>query len=181
MSRTYSAIHHGCLTKPKFRRLSPSGRGALLTTWLLAGLCEPVAIWSTRRELLEALELDGFTEADLIELETLRWLDATPCGGLAVHDWPDWQKAATKAGWQDYEAARKKAAYVAAKPPSPAPLPPKGEENKGIGKVGGDLRSSPENVESDEEIERRRDTARREMAAAVARLGLPGSHERATA
>jgi hypothetical protein len=147
MSREYSAIHHGALSKPKFRKLSPRGRGALLTIWLLAGLCRPVvAIWRSRAELLEALELDGFDDNDLIEVEGLRWLDPLPDGPVCVHDWSDWQRAASKDGWLDYEAARKRATYQPIVPLSPARLSPK-ENGKGRErkvKDSGILRKPPE-------------------------------------
>lgn len=147
MTRDYSAIHHAALNKSKFRKLSPRGRGCLLTIWLLAGVCQPVvAIWRSRAELLDLLVLDGFTDADLVEVEGLHWLDTLPDGQVNVHDWTDWQRAAGKDGWLEYEAARKRAAYQPAEPLSPAPLSPRenGDETETKGKTVGELRTPPE-------------------------------------
>ena len=108
MSRDWLAVYVHAQDKAKFRRLSPRGRGALLTVWLLAGTESPEAQWRSRDELEELLILEGFDCDDLAELVDERWLDIEPDGTVLVHDWDEHQLAATKAIGQAFEAARKR-------------------------------------------------------------------------
>lgn len=124
MSREWSAVYSAMLTRPKFRRLSPIGRGALLQVFLLAGFQTPEATWDDPDGLREALELDGFPRGALDELIALGWLDQED-GALVIHDWDDHQQAATVEVRRTWEAARKREWRRKKKPPpSPAPLTP---------------------------------------------------------
>jgi hypothetical protein len=123
MSREWLALYCGILNKPKYRRLSPAGRGALLHLWALAGAQNPEATWDSRAELLDAFELEGFEAGNVDELIALRWLDLELDGTLTVHDWDVHQLAASKAIQTAYEAARKRTwrrTKIAPLPPTPS-------------------------------------------------------------
>lgn len=107
MSRDWLAIYSAIVTKPKYRNLSPVGRGALLHTLVLAGYQDPEATWDDPEELREALRLDGFPAGALDELIGLRWLDLED-GVLSVHGWDKHQLAASAAIGRAWEAASKK-------------------------------------------------------------------------
>lgn len=108
MSRTYAVVFMNILTRPKYRKLSPAGRGALLHLWALAGTQDPEATWDSRDEILDAFELDGFDASHVDELIALRWLDIEPDGTLTVHDWDQWEMAASADIRRKYEASRKR-------------------------------------------------------------------------
>jgi hypothetical protein len=108
MSREWLAVYAGILNKPKYRRLSPAGRGALLHLWTLASTQSPEATWDSRDELLDAFELEGFEAGSVDELIALRWLDIEPDGSFAVHDWDEWQMGASRAIRNAWEAKRLK-------------------------------------------------------------------------
>ena len=126
MSREWAAVYSAMLTKPKYKRLSPMGRGALLHVFLLAGMQRPEATWDPE-ELRETLILDGFPDGVYGELLGLRWLDLED-GKALLHDWDDHQYAATVEVKRTWEAARKrewrKKKRAADASPSPAPLTP---------------------------------------------------------
>lgn len=107
--REWSALWANIKNKPKYRRLSPRGRGALLTIWALAMDQDPEACWRSRQDLLDSLELDGFTAADLDELIAGRWVDVAPDGAHTVHDWSDHQRGAFVSAHRQGEAERKAA------------------------------------------------------------------------
>lgn len=126
MSREWAAVYCAMLTKPKYKRLSPMGRGALLHVFLLAGMQRPEAAWDPE-ELRETLILDGFPDGVYGELLGLGWLDLED-GMALLHDWDDHQYAATVEVKRTWEAARKrewrKKKRAATASPSPAPLTP---------------------------------------------------------
>jgi hypothetical protein len=122
MSREWLAVYTAMVTKPKYRRLSPIGRGALLHVLILAGFQTPEATWNPD-ELREALILDGFPDGALNELLGLGWLEHED-GALVIHDWDQHQWAATLAARRTWEAARKREWRHRKASPSPAPLTP---------------------------------------------------------
>ena len=133
------AVYCVIVAKPKYRRLSPSGKGALLQMWALAAMQTPEAAWRSRGELLDALELDGFTDEDLESLIRLGWLDIEPDGTALVHDWDQWQIAASDAARRLWEASRKRSwrrQRRASSAPPPAPSSPQllitGEDKTGV-------------------------------------------------
>lgn len=138
MTREWLAIYTAMVTKPKYRRLSPIGRGALLHTFILAGFQSPEATWSDPDELRESLMLDGFPEGAMDELIGLGWLEQDD-GALVIHDWDQHQWAATITARRTWEAARKKEWRHRKAAPSPAPLTPTEQHNttqhKGPGHV----------------------------------------------
>jgi hypothetical protein len=141
MSREYFCGFTAILNKPKYRRLSPAGRGALLHLWALAGAQDPEATWNSRDDLLDAFELEGFEAGSVDELIALRWIDIEPDGTLAVHDWDDWQLAASLAIQRSWEASRKRKWRRRKSPPlPPAPLSPekiRGEERRTVPDTSG--------------------------------------------
>jgi hypothetical protein len=103
MRREWFSGHTGMVLRPKYRRLSPAGKGALLHLWNLASYQSPEATWNSRDELLDAFELEGFDAGNVDELIALHWLDIEQDGTLAVHDWDQWQMAASvdiRNAWQ---------------------------------------------------------------------------------
>lgn len=92
MSREWMAIYSAMATKPRYRRLTPIGRGVLLQVFLLAGFQSPEATWDDREELREALTLEGFPAASLDELVGLGWL-VEDDGALVIRDWDKHQRA----------------------------------------------------------------------------------------
>lgn len=121
--REWAAIYVAILRKPKYRRLSPAGRGALLHLWVNAGGRSPEACWPDRAALLEDFELDGFDASHIDELIALRWLDVEPNGSHVVHDWDEWQMAASLSVRREWEAARKREWRRTKRATSPAPPP----------------------------------------------------------
>lgn len=122
MSRDWLALYGAMIAKPKYRRLSPIGRGALLHTFLLAGFQSPEATWRDPNELRESLFLDGFPEGALDELVSLGWLEHED-GALIVHDWDQHQFAATSSIGHQWEAMRRREWRKKKRPPSPSPAP----------------------------------------------------------
>lgn len=106
MSREWAAVYSAMLTKPKYKRLSAMGRGALLHAFLLAGMQRPEATWDPE-ELRETLILDGFPEGVYGELLGLGWLELED-GVALLHDWDEHQYAATLEVKRTWEAARKR-------------------------------------------------------------------------
>ena len=136
MSRDWAAIYTAMLVKPKYRRLSLPARAGLFHTWLMAGSQHPEATWRNRDELAEMLELDGFPPDVLEELLARRWLDTDDAGRVVIHNWDQWQLAASDASRRVYERDRKqewrrKRRHDAeeADPLSPAPLSPVQEQD----------------------------------------------------
>ncbi|MEX2136219.1 MAG: hypothetical protein WEB29_04550 [Chloroflexota bacterium] len=126
MTRTWLAIYTAMLVRPKYQRLSPIGRGALLHVFMLAGFQSPEATWDDPEELRESLVLAGFPEGALDELIGLRWLQIEG-GALVIHDWDEHQWAATIAARREWEAARKREwRHRKAAPP---PAPPTSQNN----------------------------------------------------
>lgn len=124
MSRSWLAVYTAMATKPKYRRLSPISRGALLHVFILAGFQNPEATWSDPEELRDALRLENFPDACYDELLGLQWLEVED-GAVVVHDWDEHQRAATKEAQRAWEAARKKEwRNKKREPSSPAPSPP---------------------------------------------------------
>jgi hypothetical protein len=131
MSRDWLAAYCGILGKPKYRRLTIPARAGLFHVWLLAGGQTPEATWPNRDELADALDLDGYPLDVLDELITRSWLDVDATGRIVVHDWDDWQLAASRAVRREYEADRKRewrrrnrVEQDDVPPLSPAPLSP---------------------------------------------------------
>lgn len=127
MSRDWLAAYCGILGKPKYRRLTIPARAGLFHVWLLAGGQMPEATWPSRDELADALDLDGYPVDVLDELITRQWLDVDETGRIVVHDWDDWQLAASRSARAEYERDRKRA-WRRSTRPDPAdelnPLPP---------------------------------------------------------
>lgn len=174
MSREWLALYCGILNKPKYRLLSPAGRGALLHLWALAGAQSPEATWDSRDELLDVFELDGFEAGNVDELIALRWLDLEPDGTLTVHDWDVHQLAASKAIQTAYEAARKRTwrrTKVAPLPPTPSNPDRTGHDTTGQyigpGRVPDTSRTSPD--EPDVSLEDDDDQASEAYARTVCR------------
>ena len=131
MSRDWLAAYCGILGKPKYRRLTIPARAGLFHVWLLAGQQTPEATWPDRDALADALDLDGYPVDVLDELVTRHWLDVDEAGRVVVHDWDDWQLAASRAARAEYERDRKRAwrrnrrdEDADPAPLSPAPLSP---------------------------------------------------------
>lgn len=129
MSRDWLAAYCRILGQPKYRRLSIPARAGLFHVWLLAGAQTPEATWPSRDALADALDLDGYPLDVLDDLIARQWLDVDGTGRVVVHDWDDWQLAATRAARIEYERDRKRDwrrrnRVDAAAPPSPAPLSP---------------------------------------------------------
>src|SRR5262245_21304272 len=108
MGRDWLAVYTGILLKPKYRRLSIEGRAALLHVWLLAGLQAPEATWRSVDELAEQLDVEGLPPAAIDELRALGWLEVDDAGRILVHDWDDYQFAASESVRRDYERDRKR-------------------------------------------------------------------------
>lgn len=125
MSRDWLAAYTGILGKPKYRRLTIFGRAALFHVWLLAGGQTPEATWSSRADLADLLDLDGYPPDCIQELIDRQWLDVDPDGRVLVHDWDDWQLAATRAARTAYERDRKQEWRRRHKEEIVAPLPPR--------------------------------------------------------
>jgi hypothetical protein len=104
VSRDWAAIYAALLTRPKYRRLSFELRGCLLHVWLLAGSTTPEATWA-RDELREILELDGAPDGALVALIAAGWLDEDG-STVTVHDWDEWQVAASRSIKNAWEAGR---------------------------------------------------------------------------
>lgn len=136
MSRDWLAVYAAMLHKPKYRRLSPAAKGALLHVLMLATTTTPEATWTSRDELAELLVLDGFDAAVLDELATRGWLEDLPGGAVGLHGWDEWQLASTNAIGHAYEASRlrdwrrkKKASDPL--PRTPSPVQDNTSHNKG--------------------------------------------------
>lgn len=128
MSRQWLALYLSMATRPKYRRLSAMGRGALLHVLLLAGFQEPEAWWEDAEDLRDALRLEGFPGGLYDELVGYGWLE--PDGtGVGVHDWDAHQLAATAEAQRSWEARRKREWRRKKRPGSPAP-PPFTEQDK---------------------------------------------------
>jgi hypothetical protein len=95
------------VTKAKYRRLSPVGRGALLHTLILAGFQNPEAAWPDPEELRDALRLEGFPDGAYDELVALHWIEYED-GAAVLHDWDQHQLAATREAQREWERARKR-------------------------------------------------------------------------
>jgi hypothetical protein len=107
MTRNYVAVQAVLPHRPKFRRLSIPGRAALFTVWCDATTRTPEAIWKSRAELADVLDIDGYGPDVLDELIARAWLDVLEDGRLAVHDWDEHQVAYSRDVTRAYEAARK--------------------------------------------------------------------------
>ena len=107
MSRDWLAIYPSLLSRPKYRRLSIPARAALFHLWLLAGLQTPEATWSSRSEVADILDLDGFPTDVIDELVERRWLDVDADGRVLVHDWDEHQLSASTTARRAYERDRK--------------------------------------------------------------------------
>lgn len=133
MSREWSAVYAAMLTKPKYRRLTPMGRGGLLHVFLLAGFQSPEATWDDPDELRESLILEGFPAGIFDELLGLGWLELLPDGAVIVHDWDAHQLAATKEAQRAWERRRKqdwrRTKKAPGATPSPGPLTPTSHHN----------------------------------------------------
>jgi hypothetical protein len=129
MSRDWFAGYVNMVRLPKYRHLSRAGRGALLHVWLLASMQAPEACWQSLAALSEMFVLDGFETSDLDELIALHWVDVEEDGAVVVHDWDEWQIAASRAIKNDWEARRLRQWRRSAKP-SPAPSPDRTRHNK---------------------------------------------------
>ena len=130
MSREWSAVYAAMLTKPRYRRLSPVGRGGLLHVILLAGFQDPEATWTDPDELRDAFRLDGFADGVIDELIGLGWLVAEDDGALVIRDWDKHQLAASAAIGRAYEARTKKEWRRKKRTPSPTPLTPVTSHNQ---------------------------------------------------
>lgn len=108
MSRDWLAVYTSVLGMPRYRRLSVPARAALFHIWMLAGGQSPEATWRTAADLGEHLELDGFPDDVLDELQTRGWLEFDDDKRILVHDWDDHQLAATNAVRRAYERDRKR-------------------------------------------------------------------------
>ena len=108
MSRDWLAVYVGILHRAKYRKLSLESRAGLLHVWCHAGTQTTEATWPDRRALQELLELDGYPPSVVDELIERTWLDVDEGGRILVHDWDQWQQAATKAAQDAYEADRKR-------------------------------------------------------------------------
>jgi hypothetical protein len=115
-TRQWAALYSGMLRHPKYRRLSAPGRAGLLHLLLLAGTVSPEATWRID-ELVEILELDGFSEGGALsvsahdvldELERLGWLDRDDPETLTIHNWDKWQFACSREVAAAWEASRKR-------------------------------------------------------------------------
>lgn len=117
MSRDWFAVYANIIVKPKYRRLSPATRGALVHIWALAGQQIPEATFD-RWELEQTLDMDGWDggavhlgtpdgKAVIDELVRWGWLDVDG-DRLLVHDWDAHQFAATKRARDEFEADRKR-------------------------------------------------------------------------
>ena len=138
MSRAYAAVFISILTRPKYRKLSPAGRGALLHLLALSGTQDPEATWDSRDDLLDSFELEGFDASHVDELIALRWLDLQADGSLITHNWDVWQIAASADIRRKYEASRKQEWRRTQKPLLPAPSSPErgGKDRLGKGSPG---------------------------------------------
>lgn len=123
MSREWLAVYTAMVTKPKYRRLSPMGRGGLLHVLILAAYQTPEATWDDSDELRESLILEGFPPRVYDELVGLGWLERLPDGAMAVHDWDAHQLAATREAQRAWERRRKQEWRRTKKSPAPAPSP----------------------------------------------------------
>ena len=123
MTREWSAVYAAMLTKPRYRRLSPMGRGGLLHVILLAGFQSPEATWTEPDELRDALRLDGFADGVADELIGLDWLVVEDDGALVIRDWDKHQLAASAAIGRAWEA-RSKREWRRKRTPSPTPPTP---------------------------------------------------------
>lgn len=119
VSRDWIAAYASTLRKPKYRRLSIPAKAGLFHIWLLAGGQEPEATWPNRTELEEMLVLDGWGDATdrqvfgsaqgvVDDLLASGWLDLDDEGRVLVHDWDQWQLAATGAARRAFERDRKR-------------------------------------------------------------------------
>jgi hypothetical protein len=145
MSREWLAVYTAMATKPKYRRLSPMGRGGLLHVLMLAGFQSPEATWDDADELRESLLLEAFPPGIYEELLGLGWLETLDEGGVAVRDWDEHQQAVTSEIRRTWEAARKrewrkKKRRRADASPSPTPPTPREQKNRGEEKGPGHVR-----------------------------------------
>jgi hypothetical protein len=111
------------VTKPKYRRLSAMGRGALLHVFLLACFQDPEAWWEDAEELRDALRLEGFPGGLYDELVAFGWLESTG-SGVAVHDWDEHQWAADAEARRRWEANWKREWRRKRKGDASPPAPP---------------------------------------------------------
>lgn len=128
MTRQWMALYLAMVTKPKYRRLSAMGRGALLHVFLLAGYQDPEAWWPDAEELRDALRLEGFPGGLFDELVAYGWLEPDE-NGVGVHDWDAHQLAASADAQRAWEAARKRD-WRRKKPRPGSPGPPPTEQDK---------------------------------------------------
>lgn len=94
MTRAWFVVHGvATVTKPKWRKLRPIDRGAVLTLWMVGSTRQPECRWSDRDDVIETLRIDGFREPDRVvdRLIESGWLDCSD-GACVVHDWDEWQK-----------------------------------------------------------------------------------------
>jgi len=107
MTRQWLALYTAMLTKPRYRRLSPMGRGGLLHVLVLAGYQSPEATWDDPAEFRDALRLEGFPDGVADELIGLGWLEEEQ-GALVLRDWDKHQVAASESIRREWEARRKR-------------------------------------------------------------------------
>lgn len=107
MARDWIVVHLSILRSPKYRRLTPAGRGALLHVLVLAATTRPEATWPSRAALADYLEVDGFDPDVLDELVRHGWVEEAN-GCIVVHDWDQHQYAVNDAVRREYEAHRKR-------------------------------------------------------------------------
>jgi hypothetical protein len=156
MSREWLAVYSAMVTKPKYRRLTPTGRGALLHVLILSAFQTPEAAWEDPEELREALHLEGFPAGAFDELMANGWLEVED-GAVVVHDWDQHQLAATKEAQKAWEAKRKRD-WRRTKKVSPTPLSKKTEQDTTPQHIGPghvpDMSGTPGLVEVVNEYER---------------------------
>ena len=118
--RVWYAVQCRLVRLPKFRALSDPAQLALIYLWALAGDTETEATWPSRDALADELRLHGRDPETIVELLERRWLDDLGDGRFAIHDWDQWQYAASKAIKSAWEANRVRTWRLTHKTP-PAP------------------------------------------------------------
>jgi hypothetical protein len=121
--RDWYAVQCRLIRLPKFRRLSDAAQLALFYVWALAADADPEATWPSLETLAEALALHGRDPVPLDELAARGWIDALEDGRVAVHDWDQWQFAASHEIKKAWEANRVRT-WRAAKRDAVSPTPP---------------------------------------------------------
>ncbi len=94
MTRSWYKVYGAnTFASSKWRKTPFVVRGALLSLWTIASMQSEEGRWSSREELVEALELDGCPKPDEVvdRLIALRWIDAVGVE-YVVHDWREWQE-----------------------------------------------------------------------------------------